>query len=470
MMKSRWWLYSCVFLLACLVAFRAVVMPVTHDEASTWLNYRHYNLWLCLSDYWCWHTANNHWLNTLLMQWSGDLFGEVAWALRLPNVIAGGSYFLVAALICFRYVASPVLRAAGFFLLCAHLYLLDFFSLFRGYGLMVSFTLWAIYCFLRYSEGYSFRWLLCTLLAMVLAVFSNFTALLPFVSFGVAWCFLLLLNKRYSLLLKHGALWVSIVLIFTFLLAYPIRLLNGSSEFEWGSEGLTAMMTDLMNNLLYGRSYLGALSSTYFVWLGVMIFVLLGIMSLVNKPVNSKNPILISLVLLIANFVLVVLHQKLTGSQAPIGRKSIYLIPFLFVPLVLGLNFITSRKLFIPVSVFVSGLLLFHTYRVYSPASCREWYYDAYYPELFSATLPAVVPGDSITLGSSWIFNPSLTFYQKSKSLPIGGLIYQKPMVIDSTMQYYYVEATDTLGMHIHGYEKVKHIGPFFLFKKAIVQ
>lgn len=465
MMKSKWWLYGFVFLSTCLVAYRAVVMPVTHDEASTWLNYRHYNLWLCLSDYWCWHTANNHWLNTLLMQWSGGLFGEVAWALRLPNVLAGGLYFLAAAHICFRYVPSPVLRVSGFLLLCAHLYLLDFFSLFRGYGLMVSFTLWAIYCFLRYSEGYSFRWLLCVVMAMVLSVFSNFTALLPFVSFGVAWLFLLLINKQYFLILKHGAVWVVTVLIFIFLLAYPIRLLNSSGEFEWGSEGLTAMMTDLMNNLLYGRSYFGTQSATYLVWLVVVTSALLGILALVKKLIHSKSQLLISLVLLFINLVLVVLHQKLTGSQAPIGRKSIYLIPFLFVPLVLGFNLITTKRVSVPLGFLLSGLLLYHTYRVCSPASCREWYYDAYYPELFSALLPAVSPGDSLSLGSSWIFNPSLSFYQKTKSLPIGGLVYQKPLVIDSTMQYYFVEASDTLGMHIHGYGPVNNIGPFFLFK-----
>lgn len=400
------------------------------------------------------------------MQWSGGLFGEAAWALRLPNVLAGGLYFFAAALICFRYVQSPVLRVAGFLLLSSHLYLLDFFSLFRGYGLMVCFILWAIFCFLRYSEGYSFRWLLCAVMAMVLAVFSNFTALLPFVSLGVAWLVLLLIHKRYFLILKHGAVLLVTVLIFTFLLAYPIRLLNGSGEFEWGADGLMAMMTDLMNNLLYGRLFFGAQSSIYLVWLGVFVSVLLGIMAFIKEPFNLKSQMLISLVLLFANFWLVILHQKLTGSQAPIGRKSIYLIPFLFVPLVLGLNLITTKRVSVSLGVLISGLLLYHTCRVYSPASCREWYYDAYYPELFSAVLPVVPHGDSITLGSSWIFNPSLSFYQKSKSLPVGGLVYQKPLVIDSTMQYYFVEASDTLGMGTKGYETIKNIGPFILLKK----
>ena len=465
-MKSRWWLYGCVFLFTCLVAYRAVVIPVTHDEASTWLNYRHYNLWLCLSDYWCWHTANNHWLNTLLMQWSGGLFGEAAWALRLPNILAGGLYFLAAALLCIRYVPSPVLRVSGFLLLCAHLYLLDFFSLFRGYGLMVGFILWAIFCFLRYSEGYSLRWLLFAVMAMVLAVFSNFTALLPFVSFGVAWLIVLLINKRYFLILKHGAVWVVTVLVFVFLLAYPIRLLNDSGEFEWGSEGLLATLTDLMNNLMYGRSLFGAQSAVWLVWIGVVISFFVGILALVKKPDNSKSQLLLSVVLLFTNLGLIILHQKLTGSQAPIGRKSIYLIPFLFVPMVLGFNLITNKRVFVPLGILISGLLIYQSYRVFSPASCREWYYDAYYPELFSEILPGIPPGDSITLGSSWIFNPSLSFYQKSKALPIGGLVYQKPLVIDSTMQYYYVELSDTVGMGIQGYGPIKNIGPFILLKR----
>jgi hypothetical protein len=109
---------------------------------------------------------------------------------------------------------------------------------------------------------------------------------------------------------------------------------------------------------------------------------------------------------------------------------------------------------------------LYHTFRPHFWASCREWYYDAYYPELFSSILPDGSSGDSIKLGSSWIFNPSLTFYQKTKSLPVSGLNYQKPLAIDSSMQYYFVEQTDTSGMHLHGFLPEKNIGPFFLFKR----
>lgn len=466
-MKTKWLLSICVLLFTCLVAYRAVVIPVTHDEASTWLNYRHYNLWSCLTEYWCWHTANNHWLNTLLMQWSGDFFGEKAWALRLPNVLAGGLYFMAAALISIRYVHSPFLRLSGFLLLCAHVYLLDFFSLFRGYGLMASGILWGIYCFLRYSEQYDFRWLFFSVLAMVLAVFSNFTALLPFVSIGVVWFILLVSSRRYALLIRHGVVWVVCVILFAWLLSYPIRMLNGSGEFEWGSDGLLAMLADLMSNLLYGIQYFGLLTPVYLLYGAVALFVVLGVLAVLIKQGQTKNQWWLSVALLLANIGLVVVHQLVTGSQAPVGRKSIYLIPFLFTPLVLGLNLITRKTFVVLFGVVICGVLLYHTFRPHSWASCREWYYDAYYPELFSAILPAGSSGDSIRLGSSWIFNPSLSFYQKTQSLPISGLVYQKPLVIDSSMQYYFVESPDTMGMYTHGFLAEKNIGPFFLFRKA---
>ena len=98
--------------------------------------------------------------------------------------------------------------------------------------------------------------------------------------------------------------------------------------------------------------------------------------------------------------------------------------------------------------------------------SCREWYYDKHYPELFSEILPDGPGSDSVRLGSTWIFVPALVFYQKTEPLPLAGLNYERPIVIDSTMDYYYLEPPDTVGMFQAGFEIEKMIGPFFLFKR----
>lgn len=464
-MKEKWYLVIAVVLFTCFVAYRAVIIPVTHDEASTWLNFRHLDVLSCFSDYRCWQTANNHWLNTMLLQWSASLFGEKAWALRLPNILAGALYFLAATRISSRYIASPLLQLSGFLLLSSHVFLLDFFSLFRGYGLMASGVIWGVYCLLRYSEDYHARWLVFCILTMILAVLSNFTALLPLAALGSTWFVLLLFNKRFSLVIKHGLIWIIFGGLLGVLIAYPLRILNDAGEFGWGSQNLWAMSADLTINLLYGFRYLGERSYILFAYILIFMVCAVGFCTVVAGPAYKKTQLYLAFGLLLINIVTMVIYQNVTGALLPIGRKSVYLIPVIFTPLALALNLVKHRTPVFILSLVVSGIMLFHTFRPHLWSSCREWYYDAYYPELFSTTLTGLSDGDSIRLGSSWIFYPALEFYHQTQALPINGLIYQRPLVIDPSMDYYYVEQPDTAGMYSNGFVLEKPIGHFFLFK-----
>lgn len=113
------------------VAIRADVLAFTSDEASS------FGIFHGVTD--AASRANNQLLNTVLMQWSQDLFGESELALRLPNVLAfglyaGGSLALLATL---RQRAAILLGAT---LLLADPFLLDFFGLARGYGISLGFS------------------------------------------------------------------------------------------------------------------------------------------------------------------------------------------------------------------------------------------------------------------------------------------------------------------------------------------
>ena len=256
-MKRNWLLVVGIISLAAVFAYRAYAIPFTHDEASTWLNYRYINVWSCISNPACWGTANNHWLNTLLLQWSASIFGEAAWALRLPNVLAGFGYLICAALLCARYTKNYALQCAGFLVLSAHVYLLDFFSLARGYGLMASGVIWGLYALLRYIEKFELRWLLISQFALSFAILANFTALLPWAAVLAGWFLWMVIKKKYSLLLLHGISWMVHSVILFSLLYFPIKTLAKSGEFAWGANNVWEMAKDLMVNLLYGARYFG---------------------------------------------------------------------------------------------------------------------------------------------------------------------------------------------------------------------
>ncbi len=461
----NWFLILIALVLAFLVVYRSWSFPITHDEASTWLNYRHLNVWSCLSNAACWGTANNHWLNTLLLQWSANVFGDVPWALRLPNVLGGMGYLICALFISTRYTDSKSLQCAGFLLLSGHTYLLDFFSLARGYGLMASGVIWGIYGMLRYVEKYELKWLALSIFALTLGILGNFTGLLPWVAIGLGWLIWMVVKKKYSLLFRHVFVWFSNALLLFALLNYPLRLLSKSGEFGWGSKNVWLMASDLVNNLLYGERIFGEHSSQ-------LILIGFGVLSLVivyfalqKKNLSSRDSVILLALFIVLNLLVVMLNQYITGSLAPVGRKTIYLIPFIFGFFVLGLQFIHNKKVGFLTGLLISVIILYRIPVTAHTNYCREWYTDSDYHTLFESILPHGPSSDSIHLSSSWIFNPSLSFYRQTIPLPIAGLPYQRPLVIDTAMDYYYVESSDTLDMKANGFVLDKRIGLFFLFR-----
>jgi len=316
---------------------------------------------------------------------------------------------------------------------------------------------------MRYIERFEIRWLIYSVLALFVAVLSNFTALLPMAAIGFVWFLLMLINKKGGLLFTHSLIWIIAAVILVWWSEYPIRIMADAREFTWGSKSTLSMIHNLVDNLMYGFYDLKNLAVFTLFLITLGFFIAIGVFALVVEHLHSKRQLRMTLCILFFTLVFIALNQMITESNAPIGRQSLFIIPILFVPLSLGLNLITHKSLIFSFSVLISGVLLYHSFRSHPWAAVREWYYDAYYPELF-ASLPASYTVDSIRLGSSWIFTPSLHFYQKVNLLSISGLVYQKPLVIDSTMQYYYVEAGDTTQMGTFGFVLQKSVGPFFLF------
>src|ERR1041384_8080773 len=91
----RWYLLLPAIFLFIYIIIRAKVISLTWDEANTFWEYVRTPHWFT-QDF-NYMSANNHLLNTWLMKFSVGLFGESEFALRLPNVLAGG-VFLVAAM------------------------------------------------------------------------------------------------------------------------------------------------------------------------------------------------------------------------------------------------------------------------------------------------------------------------------------------------------------------------------------
>ena len=126
---------------------RAVLVPLTYDEAATFARY----IDTGVTSVFDFNVATNHFLNTCLTWLSSRVFGGAPWALRLPSLVAGIAFIVYAAAIG-RRAASPVVGFAGFVLMVSNPYVLDYLALSRGYGLALCLVTASVYNLLSWWD------------------------------------------------------------------------------------------------------------------------------------------------------------------------------------------------------------------------------------------------------------------------------------------------------------------------------
>ena len=189
---DRWYLIVPAISLFIYIALRASRLSLTWDEANTFFEYVRNPRWL--PDGYNYMSANNHLLNTWLMKCSVFLFGESEFALRLPNVLAGGLYFFATASLAEKLAGKRWQIFTAFILLSANPFVLDFFSVARGYGVSLALLMLGILQITKYILGkQEIRNGIYAQLFLAAAVFANLTLIHVLLAIS----FLLILNRFF---------------------------------------------------------------------------------------------------------------------------------------------------------------------------------------------------------------------------------------------------------------------------------
>jgi len=220
---------SSLFFLGYEVA-RAARSSFTCDEAGSYLDFISPNV-LALFNF---NSANNHFLNSLLAKIWSALGGTSEFVLRLPNLLAYAAYLLFAFLILNRFVKTKIIVLCGYLLLSLNPYVLDYFSLCRGYGLSLGFLMASLFFFFSFLDRTAgpgpgrHRRLRYSLIAASLAVLSNFSLLNIYLSLVIfAFGYFVILNR----LDRQGASF-----------AAPVRNPAKSKKFLWPAFILAAVL------------------------------------------------------------------------------------------------------------------------------------------------------------------------------------------------------------------------------------
>lgn len=358
-------IYGTALLVFVYIVIRAVSVSFTVDESFTYLNY--------VSKPWEDATnviyTNNHLLNTVLTRLSAAVFGSSELALRLPNVLAGGLFLFLGARLVLRL--APGIWSGWLFFLSLSLngFLLDFFSLSRGYGLSLGLLMAAVYCQYKvFGQRHFFLYEMLALVCSALAAMANYT-LINFFLFHAAFVLATGLirvfarglspGNRLVALLAYLALGAGTVRFVQAFLAMMFRL-NELKNFDFG--GNSGFWNDTLRSLAVKSTFHATL---VFPWLPLFVMiaavVLFGLgawavlLRIRARDFTGKSLLAIFLFFALSACVAAIeLQHAFFGISYSIDRTALYFLPLfaLFLPAA-GLPFAGKRPF---VSPLLSGI------------------------------------------------------------------------------------------------------------------
>ncbi len=449
------------------VCFRAVLLSLTHDESATTdlVSVSLADIMFAPTQF---QTANNHILHSVFMKWSVLLFGWKEWAIRLPNVLLFVLYFVAAVWYVNRITQNYFLRLASVFILCSVPYLLDFFSLARGYGMANAFSFAAfvsISCFFHYQKN---KFLFFTFSFAALAVYSNFTWLNVYLGLWFllnAGIFLFYRKENNRSFIKtiifNNIPPVVMGLLLSLLIYKPISYLKQQDEFKWGTSELPASFKNFIHDLFYGHPlpFTNQEGSAKIIYYSLIVAVVISVVVLLRHLIRFQHQAfqtfyakatLLSLLLLLIIIAATVAQRLLLNTYYIDGRKATLYIPIL-------LSFLIASGIWLKEKYHTAGNIYWTLLSVtfilqfflsFNVRSCREWWYDANSKQAFLTICNDSTASKKTAV--NWLFIHSFNvynnhFYQNCLS---GIVRTDAPADQLTDVDYYYVMGDEIRSIH----------------------
>lgn len=448
---------------------RAAAASFTHDEAYS---YDHY-MGLSYTDI-VLHKevfTNNHLLNTFGMKLSQQLFGSSELALRLPNLLALILFLFYSARLLVHL--PPWLAAGGYIVLATNSYMLEFFTLARGYGLSFGFMMMALYHLIRAAQGLQKRDVVLFNTAAVLATLSNFTLINVQIA-GLITLYAVLLARVSLGTLPIKRLWAVsrtnlVMLAFSVAVLWnPVRNTLRSNALDFGGKGEFFESTATA----WLRSFLPGVFISNAVQLGfdilIVVVVLAALVVFVDHYLRQDGAffvrhagLLVTALVLVLTCIAVELQHALFGMDRMHERFALFLVPLLVLTTVqlVALPNWRAWVLFTRGSIGVAALWgAFAFACTFGPYKSVEWQYDVRTKDAAIAIARDMrsrhYHGPPLHVGIHWMLEPTMNFYRNRL-----GLDRLQPFDRDSltTKDAYRLVFQDAAGASIKaGYVQIK--------------
>ena len=190
---SNFILFLIGFAILLYITSRAIIIDITHDEAYSFYNVKHF--WyveaLC--------TGNTHWFNFLAIKLA-VLFGfEKVGQLRWFSIFSA-SVFFIMVYFWIRSISNIYIKIAAFSSIVLNPYLIDYFSLARGYSSGLMFEALSLVCFCSYIYHHKQKFQRLSLLFAGMSALANFNFFYFFVAFSILYFYHIYFKNGFNFL------------------------------------------------------------------------------------------------------------------------------------------------------------------------------------------------------------------------------------------------------------------------------
>jgi hypothetical protein len=410
---------------------RACLLSITWDEAYSYLEFVRNGI--VFPDQYGNMSANNHLLYTWLEIHLTNWLGTSEWVLRLPSLLAH-LLFLVYSAKLVKQLDNRWLALSAFLIINLNPYLLDFFSLARGYGLSIGLMMVSIYYLYIFHKEFANKFAVISVFFAALSVLANYVML----NYCLAVLGVLVLLQAYhsfhSTDVKSKLLFflrnLSIpLLIFLLLLALvlpiSLKLRAAGALFFGGDNGfwkdtvhtiIDRSLYELNYNCWFQRSIKG-----YLVLALLAAAVFAGI-QFSRKKITGNALFLVTSILLIGiSAASTIVQHYLLGTLYLMERTALFLVVLFTVLLVFFINELSRERRWIAAIGYLSALaIVIHFLCAFNLNYTLEWKPDATTKEML-ADLEKIkeIPKekDNIRISIPLLFETDINFYRDVKQL-----------------------------------------------------
>lgn len=364
---------------------RAFLLSFTWDESFSYLQYVRNGVFF--PEKFETMGANNHLLNTWLNIYLVKIFGVSEFVLRVPSLIAH-VLFLFFSFKLVKDFQNGLLVVASFLIINTNPYLLDFFSLSRGYGLSMGLMMTSIYFLYAYfTQGFKIKHAIYCCLTAALATLASFVILNYFlVVFGIIFIVASYNTIKNSKNNQHlfAIAFSSVILLLTlwFLIPTATKLKEAGALFYGGNKGFWVdTVCTVIDRCFYEVGY-----NNWFqrITKGAIILIIITaglflIYKIAKKQTNKNNMFLgVLFSLLILSALSTIVQHSVFGTLYLIDRTAIFLVVLFSLVFVFFINELTKEKKQIGmISYLVGAICIFHFVLAFNLRYVLEWKWDA---------------------------------------------------------------------------------------------